>query len=116
MQTLNIMTCGSIDDGKSTLLGRLLHETNNIYIDQSQQLLKLSEKFNNNNLEVDYAQVLDGLIDEKEQGITIDIAFKTFTLKNRQYVLIDSPGHEEFTRNMANAATYADIALVLIDI
>jgi bifunctional enzyme CysN/CysC len=116
MQTLNIMTCGSIDDGKSTLLGRLLHETNNIYIDQSQQLLKLSEKFNNNNLEVDYAQVLDGLIDEKEQGITIDIAFKTFTLKNRQFVLIDSPGHEEFTRNMANAATYADIALVLIDI
>ena len=111
MDSLKIMTCGSVDDGKSTLLGRLIHETGNIYKDQSRYL----ESFANNS-EMDYSLLLDGLIDEKEQGITIDIAFKYFKLKNKQVMLIDSPGHKEYTKNMANAATFADVALILVDI
>lgn len=115
MQLVNIMTCGSVDDGKSTLFGRLLFETGNISYDQSDYLNSLNEKFKKKDVEIDYSLLLDGLIDEKEQGITIDIAFKYFTLKNNQFVLIDSPGHKEYTKNMANAATFADVALVLID-
>ena len=111
MDSLKIMTCGSVDDGKSTLLGRLMHETGNIHKDQSTFL----ESFTNN-ADIDYSLLLDGLIDEKEQGITIDIAFKYFKLKNKQVMLIDSPGHKEYTKNMANAATFADVALILVDI
>ena len=111
MDSLKIMTCGSVDDGKSTLLGRLIHETGNIYKDQSRYL----ESFTDNS-EMDYSLLLDGLIDEKEQGITIDIAFKYFKLKNKQVMLIDSPGHKEYTKNMANAATFANVALILVDI
>jgi len=108
------MTCGSVDDGKSSLLGRLLFETKNIPIDQSEYLAnRLKDKQMNNDL--DYSLLLDGLIDEKEQGITIDIAFKFFTLNDVQFTLIDSPGHIEFTKNMANAATFADLALILVD-
>jgi len=111
VDSLKIMTCGSVDDGKSTLLGRLMHETGNIHKDQSTFL----ESFTNN-ADIDYSLLLDGLIDEKEQGITIDIAFKYFKLKNKQVMLIDSPGHKEYTKNMANAATFADVALILVDI
>ncbi len=115
MKSINIMTCGSVDDGKSTLLGRLIFETNNLLEDQSEYLLKLNQKFSKKDVEVDYSLLLDGLIDEKEQGITIDIAFKYFTLGNTKFTLIDSPGHKEYTKNMANAATFADVALLLID-
>ena len=90
---LNIMTCGNVDDGKSTLLGRLLYETNNIQIDQSDYISNLSRKKNKNF--VDYSLLLDGLIDEKAQGITIDIAFKYFKIGKKNAVLIDSPGHVE---------------------
>lgn len=109
------MTCGSVDDGKSTLLGRLIYETDNLLEDQSDYLLKLNQKFAKKDVKIDYSLLLDGLIDEKEQGITIDIAFKYFTLGNTQFTLIDSPGHKEYTKNMANAATFADVALILID-
>lgn len=109
------MTCGSVDDGKSTLLGRLIYETDNLLEDQSDYLSKLNQKFAKKDVEIDYSLLLDGLIDEKEQGITIDIAFKYFTLENTQFTLIDSPGHKEYTKNMANAATFADVALILID-
>ena len=111
METLKIMTCGSVDDGKSTLLGRLIYETGNLYKDQSRYLENLAI-----NSKIDYSLLLDGLIDEKEQGITIDLAFKYFTLRNNQVILIDSPGHKEYTKNMANAATFADVALILVDI
>jgi len=109
------MTCGSVDDGKSTLLGRLIYETDNLLEDQSNYLSKLNQKFAKKDIEIDYSLLLDGLIDEKEQGITIDVAFKYFTLGNNQFTLIDSPGHKEYTKNMANAATFADAALILID-
>jgi len=109
---LKIMTCGNVDDGKSTLLGRLFFETGNITKDQSSYLdskkLKKSD--------IDYSLLLDGLIDEKSQGITIDIAFKYFRLGNKPCIFIDSPGHTEYTRNMANAATFSNVALVIFDI
>lgn len=107
---IKVSTCGSVDDGKSTLLGRILFETNNIKTDQSEYLKK---KTNGKNL--DYSLLLDGLIDEKTQGITIDIAFKYFSINKHSYILIDSPGHEEFTRNMASAASLTDISIILID-
>ncbi len=116
MNLINVMTCGSVDDGKSTLLGRLIFETNNLYDDQSEYLKSLNKKFRKKEVDIDYSLLLDGLIDEKNQGITIDIAFKYFTLGNNQFTLIDSPGHKEFTKNMANAATFADAALILIDV
>jgi bifunctional enzyme CysN/CysC len=115
MQSINIMTCGSVDDGKSTLLGRLIYETNNLLIDQSEYLSKLNQRYAKKDIDIDYSLLLDGLIDEKEQGITIDIAFKYFTLDSTQFTLIDSPGHKEYTKNMANAATFADAALILVD-
>ena len=108
------MTCGSVDDGKSTLLGRLIYETGNLLEDQSEYLSKLNQRFLKKDIEIDYSLLLDGLIDEKEQGITIDIAFKYFTLGNTQFTLIDSPC-KEYTKNMANAATFADAALLLVD-
>ncbi len=116
MKLINIMTCGSVDDGKSTLLGRLIYETNNLYEDQSKSLEILNAKYKKNEAYIDYSLLLDGLIEEKEQGITIDTAFKYFVLNKTQFTLVDSPGHKEFTKNMANAATFADAALVLLDI
>ena len=106
---LKVMTCGNIDDGKSTLLGRLLFETNNIFDDQIEKVVKDKSS-------IDFSLFFDGLIDEKKQGITIDIAHKYAILENKKFIFIDSPGHEEFTKNTANAATFADFALVVIDI
>jgi len=115
MKSVKIMTCGSVDDGKSTLLGRLIYDTNNLLQDQSEYLTRINEQFSKKGVDIDYSLLLDGLIDEKEQGITIDIAFKYFVLGNTQFTLIDSPGHKEYTKNMANAATFADAALILVD-
>ncbi|MCH1612341.1 MAG: adenylyl-sulfate kinase [Flavobacteriales bacterium] len=115
MKSISIMTCGSVDDGKSTLLGRLIYETDNLLVDQSEYLSKLNQRYSKKDVDIDYSLLLDGLIDEKEQGITIDIAFKYFTLDSTQFTLIDSPGHKEYTKNMANAATFADAALILVD-
>ena len=114
---LKIMTCGSVDDGKSTLLGNLLLATNNIHQDTLQTLdlettVYRKSEFQNEDLSL----LLDGLLDEKEQGITIDIGFKYFYLGRSKLTLIDSPGHVEFTKNTANAATFAELALILIDV
>ena len=111
--SLKVMTCGNVDDGKSTLLGRILYETGNIYEDQSEYIQNLTKKYSN--LDIDYSLLLDGLLDEKKQGITIDVAFKYFRLNNKDAVFIDSPGHEEYTRNMANAASFANVALLIFD-
>jgi len=110
------MTCGSVDDGKSTILGNLLYATGNIEKDIYENLDVETKKFRNNSSGIDFSLLLDGLIDEKEQGITIDIAFKYFYINQKKFVFIDSPGHIEFTRNMANAATFADLAIILIDV
>lgn len=115
MNSISIMTCGSVDDGKSTLLGRLIYETDNLLVDQSEYLSKLNQRYSKKDVDIDYSLLLDGLIDEKEQGITIDVAFKYFTLDSTQFTLIDSPGHKEYTKNMANAATFANAALILVD-
>ena len=115
MNSISIMTCGSVDDGKSTLLGRLIYETDNLLVDQSEYLSKLNQRYSKKDVDIDYSLLLDGLIDEKEQGITIDIAFKYFTLDSTHFTLIDSPGHKEYTKNMANAATFANAALILVD-
>lgn len=109
-----VMTAGSVDDGKSTLLGRLLYETENIQIDQSEYLKNKAKQLNED--EIDYSLLLDGLIDEKKQGITIDVAFKYIVLNKKQIVFVDSPGHKEFTKNMANAVSFSDSALLLLDI
>ena len=109
-----VMTAGSVDDGKSTLLGRLLYETENIQIDQSEYLKNKAKELNED--EIDYSLLLDGLIDEKKQGITIDVAFKYIALNKKQIVFVDSPGHKEFTKNMANAVSFSDSALLLLDI
>src|SRR6056300_776931 len=109
-----VMTAGSVDDGKSTLLGRLLYETENIQIDQSEYLKNKAKQLNED--EIDYSLLLDGLIDEKKQGITIDVAFKHIVLNKKQIVFVDSPGHKEFTKNMANAVSFSDSALLLLDI
>ena len=113
---LKIMTCGSVDDGKSTLLGRILYETNNVYVDNKETLDSMTKMFGTQENDLEYAFLLDGLIDEREQGITIDIAFKYFKIEENDAMFIDSPGHIEFTRNMANAATFANVALLMIDV
>lgn len=116
MKHLKIMTCGSVDDGKSTLLGRFIFETGNLNYDQSEYLKRLNQKYGKEPDKIDYSLLVDGLIDEKEQGITIDLAFKYLILNKTQITLIDSPGHVEYTKNMACAASIANVALVLVDI
>ena len=115
MNNLAVMTAGSVDDGKSTLLGRLLYDTNNLTTDQSEYLTELNNKFKKKDVKLDYSLLLDGLVSEKEQGITIDVAFKYFVIGDTQFTIIDTPGHFEYTKNMAYAATFADICLLLID-
>ncbi len=105
---LRVMTCGSVDDGKSTLLGRLLHDTENVFDDQLSSL--------DVNGVVDYSRVLDGLESEREQGITIDVAYRYFRTANRRYILADCPGHEQYTRNMATGASNSDVAVLLVDV
>jgi sulfate adenylyltransferase large subunit len=110
---LRILTCGSVDDGKSTLIGRLLHDSRNVYEDQLQSIVKSG--LNRSTAAVDLSLLTDGLRAEREQGITIDVAYRYFTTARRKFILADTPGHEQFTRNMATGASTADVAIILID-
>jgi bifunctional enzyme CysN/CysC len=115
LRTLRFITCGSVDDGKSTLLGRLLYEAQLIFDDQIDNLLKDSKKLGTQGGEIDFALLVDGLAAEREQGITIDVAYRFFTTEKRKFIVADSPGHEQYTRNMVTAASGADLAIILID-
>ncbi len=112
---LRFITCGSVDDGKSTLLGRLLFETKTVFSDQFAQLQADSKKFGTQGDSIDYALLLDGLSAEQEQGITIDVAYRFFSTEKRKFIVADTPGHEQYTRNMATGASTADAAVILID-
>jgi bifunctional enzyme CysN/CysC len=116
MNVKKIVTCGSVDDGKSTLIGRIILETNNILIDQEEKLKKLSARYGTTKKKLDCALLLDGLQDEREQGITIDVAHKYINFKNQRLVFHDSPGHNQYTRNVVTAASNCDVAILLIDI
>lgn len=111
---LKILTCGSVDDGKSTLLGHLLYDAKLIFADQRDALL-LESKAGSRGGQIDYSLLLDGLAAEREQGITIDVAYRYFTTKRRSFIAADCPGHEEYTRNMAVGAGFAQLAVILID-
>ncbi len=112
---LRFITCGSVDDGKSTLIGRLLYDSNAILTDQLATLERDSRRFGTTGDDVDLALLLDGLEDERQQGITIDVAYRFFATKRRSFVIADAPGHEQYTRNMATGASTVDLALMLID-
>lgn len=111
---LKFITCGSVDDGKSTLIGHILYDAKLIYADQ-EKALELDSKVGSRSGDIDYSLLLDGLIAEREQGITIDVAYRYFTTDNRSFIVADTPGHEEYTRNMAVGASFADLAVILID-
>ncbi len=115
MHSLRFITCGSVDDGKSTLIGRLLYESKAIFDDQLQSLNKDSQQFGTQGENIDFALLVDGLQAEREQGITIDVAYRFFASEKRKYIVADTPGHEQYTRNMATGASTADVAIILID-
>jgi bifunctional enzyme CysN/CysC len=115
MGTLRFITCGSVDDGKSTLIGRLLFESKAIFDDQLAALEKDSQQYGTQGTKVDLALLVDGLQAEREQGITIDVAYRFFTTEARRFVVADTPGHEQYTRNMATGASTASLAVILID-
>ena len=110
-ELLKFLTCGSVDDGKSTLMGRLLYDAGLLFDDQQEEL----EKGPTDGSRFEYADLLDGLTDEREQGITIDVAYRYFTTKERSFIVADTPGHEQYTRNMAVGASFADLAIILLD-
>ncbi|MDE2579850.1 MAG: sulfate adenylyltransferase subunit CysN [Hyphomicrobiales bacterium] len=112
---LRFITCGSVDDGKSTLLGRILYETGAVFDDQLAALDRDSARFGTTGDDLDFALLVDGLAAEREQGITIDVAFRYFSTENRAFIAADTPGHEQYTRNMATGASTADVAIILID-
>ena len=112
---VKILTCGSVDDGKSTLLGRLLFDSKNIFLDQMDQTKIESEKYGTQGKEIDLALLVDGLQAEREQGITIDVAYRYFETSNCKFIIADTPGHEQYTRNMATGASNSDVAIILID-
>ena len=112
---LRFITCGSVDDGKSTLLGRLLYDSKNIYSDQLSQTQTESEKYGTQGKKIDLALLIDGLQAEREQGITIDVAYRYFETENCKFIVADTPGHVQYTRNMATGASTAHVALTLID-
>ncbi len=111
---LKFITCGSVDDGKSTLIGHILYDTKLLYTDQ-EQALELDSRVGSRGGEIDYSLLLDGLMAEREQGITIDVAYRYFTTDRRSFIVADTPGHEEYTRNMAVGASFADLAVILVD-
>lgn len=111
---LKFITCGSVDDGKSTLIGHMLYDAKLLFADQ-ERALELDSKVGSNDGEMDYSLLLDGLMAEREQGITIDVAYRYFTTDKRSFIVADTPGHEEYTRNMAVGASFADLAVILVD-
>lgn len=111
---LKFITCGSVDDGKSTLIGHILYDSKLLYADQ-EKALELDSKVGSRGGEIDYSLLLDGLMAEREQGITIDVAYRYFTTDKRSFIVADTPGHEEYTRNMAVGASFADLAVILVD-
>ncbi len=111
---LKFITCGSVDDGKSTLIGHILYDSKLLYTDQ-EKALELDSKVGSREGKIDYSLLLDGLMAEREQGITIDVAYRYFTTDNRSFIVADTPGHEEYTRNMAVGASFADLAVILVD-
>lgn len=111
---LKFITCGSVDDGKSTLIGHMLYDAKLIFADQK-KALELESKIGSREGKIDYSLLLDGLMAEREQGITIDVAYRYFTTEKRSFIVADTPGHEEYTRNMAVGASFADAAVILID-
>ena len=114
-ELLRFITCGSVDDGKSTLIGRLLHDSKMIFEDQLAAINKDSKKHGTTGEAVDLALLVDGLQSEREQGITIDVAYRFFATDKRKFIIADTPGHEQYTRNMATGASTADLAIILID-
>lgn len=111
---LKFITCGSVDDGKSTLIGHILYDSKLLYADQA-RALELDSKVGSRGGAIDYSLLLDGLTEEREQGITIDVAYRYFTTDARSFIVADTPGHEEYTRNMAVGASFADLAVILVD-
>lgn len=114
IELLKFITCGSVDDGKSTLIGHMLYDAKLIFADQKQALL-LDSKVGSNQGKIDYSLLLDGLMAEREQGITIDVAYRYFSTARRSFIVADTPGHEEYTRNMAVGASFAQLAVILVD-
>jgi len=112
---LRFITCGSVDDGKSTLIGRLLYESKMLFEDQLAALERDSKRVGTQGEKLDFALLVDGLAAEREQGITIDVAYRTFTTDKRKFIVADTPGHEQYTRNMATGASTAELAVILID-
>ena len=112
---LRFLTAGSVDDGKSTLIGRLLFDSKKIYEDQLDALERDSKRMGNAGDHIDYALLLDGLKDEREQGITIDVAYRYFSTNNRKFIIADTPGHEQYTRNMITGGSTANLAIILVD-
>ncbi len=114
-ELLRFLTCGSVDDGKSTLIGRLLHDSKMIYEDQLEAVRADSTKHGTTGEKIDLALLVDGLQAEREQGITIDVAYRYFSTAKRKFIIADTPGHEQYTRNMATGASTCDLAIILID-
>ncbi len=114
-ELLRFITCGSVDDGKSTLIGRLLHDSKMIFEDQLESIKNDSKKSGTTGDKIDLALLVDGLQSEREQGITIDVAYRYFSTDKRKFIIADTPGHEQYTRNMATGASTADLAIILID-
>src|SRR5712691_5532764 len=112
---LRFLTCGSVDDGKSTLIGRLLHDSKLVFEDQLSTLARDSVRHGTTGDDIDFALMVDGLEAEREQGITIDVAYRFFTTPRRSFIVADTPGHEQYTRNMATGASNAELAVILVD-
>jgi len=112
---LRFLTCGSVDDGKSTLIGRMLYDSKMIFDDQLSAAENESKKYGTTGETIDMALLVDGLQSEREQGITIDVAYRFFTTEKRKFIIADTPGHEQYTRNMVTGASTADVAIILID-